>query len=91
MMIKPSTALRNEYPQISALAKNSGEPICITNKGVVDGVFMSVEAFEQREKLLDHRASILEAEFSRLAGGRACSIDEVRARLKEKYKTDSPV
>ena len=89
MMIKPSTALRNEYPQISALAKNSGEPIYITNKGAADGVFMSVEAFEQREKLLDHRASILEAEFSRLAGGRACSIDKVRAQLKEKYKTDS--
>ena len=91
MMIKPSTALRNEYPQISALAKTTGEPIYITNKGVADGVFMSVEAFEQREKLLDHRASILEAEFSRLAGAQTRSIDEVRARLKEKNKTDSPV
>ena len=91
MMIKPSTALRNEYPQISALAKTTGEPIYITNKGVADGVFMSVEAFEQREKLLDHRASILEAEFSRLAGAQTRSIDEVRARLKEKNKPDSPV
>ena len=26
MQIKPSTALRNEYPQISQLAKVSGEP-----------------------------------------------------------------
>ena len=71
--------------------QTTGEPIYIANKGkgVAEGVFMSVEAFEQREKLLDHRASILEAEFSRLAGGRACSIDEVRAQLKEKYKTDS--
>lgn len=91
MIIKSSTALRNEYPQISALAKNSGEPIYITNKGVADGVFMSMEAFEQREKLLDHRASILEAEFSRLEGAQTCSIDEVRARLKKKYETDSPV
>lgn len=56
MTIKPSTALRNEYLQISAMAKASGEPIYITNKGEADGVFMSVEAFEQREKMLAHRA-----------------------------------
>ena len=41
MQIKPSTALRNEYPQISQLAKVSGEPIYITNKGEADLVVMS--------------------------------------------------
>ena len=73
--------------------QTTGEPIYITNKGkgVAEGVFMSVEAFEQREKLLDHRASIPEAEFSRLAGAQTCSMDEVRARQKENDKTDSPV
>ena len=45
MTIRPSTALRNEYLQISAMAKATGEPIYITNKGEADGVFMSVEAF----------------------------------------------
>ena len=33
MNLKPSTALRNEYQQIATLAKASGEPIFITNKG----------------------------------------------------------
>ena len=33
MQIRPSSALRNEYTQISELAKASGEPIFITNKG----------------------------------------------------------
>ena len=33
MTIKPSTALRNEYPKISLLARETGEPIFITNKG----------------------------------------------------------
>lgn len=88
MIIKPSTALRNEYLQISAQAKASGEPIYITNKGEADGVFMSVEAFEQREKMLHHRASILEAELERLAGSPTYSIEEVRAQLKEKYQND---
>ena len=86
MTIKPSTALRNEYLQISALAKTTGEPIYITNKGEADGVFMSVEAFEQREKMLAHRASILEAELSRLAGAPTFTAEEVRALLEDKYK-----
>lgn len=85
MNLKPSTALRNDYQQISSLAKASGEPIYITNKGEADLVVLSMEAFEEREKMLDHRASILEAEFSRLAGAPTFSVEEVRARLKEKY------
>ena len=42
MTIKPSTALRNEYPKIASLAKETGEPIFITNKGEADGVYMSI-------------------------------------------------
>ena len=86
MNLKPSTALRNEYQQVATLAKASGEPIIITNKGEADLVLLSVEAYEERDKMLDHRASILEAEFSRLAGAPTYSIDEVRSRLKEKYE-----
>lgn len=85
MNLKPSTALRNDYQQISTLAKASGEPIIITNKGEADLVVQSVEAYEERAKMLDHRASILEAEFSRLAGGKTFTVDEIRSRLKEKY------
>ena len=85
MNLKPSTALRNEYQQISTLAKASGEPVIITNKGEADLVVMSMEAYEEREKMLEHRASVLEAEFSRLAGAPTFSVDEVRSRLAEKY------
>lgn len=48
-------------------------------------VFMSVDAFENREKILQHRAAILEAEFSRLNGDPTYSLEDVRAMLKEKY------
>ena len=71
---------------MATLAKASGEPIIITNKGEADLVLLSVEAYEEREKMLDHRASILEAEFSRLAGAPTHSVEEVRSRLKEKYE-----
>ncbi|MCI8440323.1 MAG: type II toxin-antitoxin system Phd/YefM family antitoxin [Oscillospiraceae bacterium] len=85
MTIKPSTALRNEYPKIASLAKETGEPIFITNKGEADGVYMSIEAYEEREKMLAHRASILAAEADRLAGGPTYTLEEVRAKLREKF------
>ena len=65
MKIRPSSALRNEYTQISELAKASGEPIFITNKGEDDGVFMSMAAYEDREKMFRHRDKIYAAELSR--------------------------
>lgn len=83
MTIRPSTALRNEYLQISLLARESGEPIFITNKGEADGVYMSIEAYEEREKMLTHRAGILTAEAARLAGTSAYTQDDMDARVEE--------
>ena len=85
MQIKPSTALRNDYGAVSSLAHQTQEPIYITKNGEGDIIVMSIDAFEEREKMLDHRAAVLEAEFSRLAGEPTYSLDEVRARLTEKY------
>lgn len=85
MQIKSSTSLRNGYGEISALAHQTHEPVYITKNGEGDLVVMSIEAFEEREKVLSHRASIMEAELSRLAGDPTYSIEDVRKRLQEKY------
>ena len=50
MQIRASTALRNEYLQISQLAKVSGEPIYITNKGEADLVIQSIEPMSSGKK-----------------------------------------
>ena len=82
MKIRPSSALRNDYPAISELAKVSGEPIFITNKGEDDGVFMSMEAYEEREKMFRHRDMIYEAEMSRLIGEPVFTPEEIHQRLE---------
>lgn len=82
MVIRPSSALRNDYMSISDLAKVSGEPIFITKNGEDDGVYMSMEAFEEREKMFRHRDAIYAAEFSRLSGEPVVSADALHQRME---------
>jgi len=82
MLIKPSTALRNEYNEISSLCKEKMEPVFLTKNGYGDLVVMSIEAYKIREEMLDLREKLLEAEAQRLVGVETYSIDEVSERLK---------
>lgn len=86
MQIRPSSALRNDYTQISELAKVSGEPIFITNKGEGDGVFMSMETYEEREKMFRHRDMIYAAEMSRLNGDPVYTPEEVDQRMEALFR-----
>lgn len=85
MIIRPSSALCDDYTQISDLAKVSGEPIFITQNGEEDGIYMSMEAFEEREKMFRHRDTIYAAEISRMNGEPAVTADELRLKMEDLF------
>lgn len=86
MIIKPSTALRNDYAGISNLAHEEAEPIYITKNGEGDVVVMSIEAFEQREELYRLKAKLLAAEQLRANGHNGSTLEESRAKLEKIYE-----
>ena len=85
MIIKPSTALRNDYGFISDLAHAEDAPIYITKNGEGDLVIMSIDAFERREEMLKLRAKLEAAAQVRLSGQPTYSIEESRKRLETIY------
>ena len=84
MIIKASAALRNNYTEISNMAKETQEPIYITKNGEGDLVLMSIDAFEKREQLLRLREKVLQAEQDRIDGVETRSISQVRKQLRER-------
>ncbi len=82
MNIRPSAAIRQNYNDIAALCKTTGEPVYLTKNGEGDLVVMDIEAFGRREKLLKLREELLAVEEARLHGAPDYTIDELDAYLE---------
>lgn len=67
-IIKPSTAIRQNYTEIADLCKETGEPVFLTRNGEGDLVVMDINAYNQRVKQLELRENLVEIEELRKAG-----------------------
>ena len=77
MKIKPSATIRQNYNEISALCKSTGEPVYLTKNGEGDLVVMDIEAFSRRERMLKLRVELLAVEEERLVGRKGCTPEEL--------------
>jgi len=82
MQIKPSASIRQNYNEIAALCKSSGEPVYLTKNGEGDLVVMDIGTFARREKMLKLREELLAVEEDRLAGRVGTTPDELDSYLE---------
>ena len=83
MTIMPSTALRNQYNEISDKCKTTGEPIYLTKNGEGDLVVMSIESFERQQQILLLKERLLDIELEQRNGAKSYSVDELDAALRK--------
>ena len=82
MNIRPSANIRQNYNEISALCKATGEPVYLTKNGEGDLVVMDIEAFTRKQKMLELRERLLTIEENRLTGNVGVAIDDLDHELK---------
>ncbi len=80
--IRPSANIRQNYNEISALCKATGEPVYLTKNGEGDLVVMDIEAFTRKQKMLELRERLLTIEENRLAGNVGVAVDDLDHELK---------
>ena len=77
MLIRSSTALRNNYDEMVKLSQEKQEPVFLTRNGDGEMVFLPIELWEKREAELNLLAELLRREQSRIEGARTYSLDEM--------------
>ena len=82
MRIVSSKTLRTDYSTVAADAHETGEPIFVTRNGSEDLVVMSHEAYLEREKLLEERAAVLEAEAEYRLTGVSYGLEDAVSMLR---------
>jgi len=80
--IRPASALRNDYVEISRLVKESNQPVFLTKNGTGDTVLMSMEEYDRQMSRLELYEKLSEGEED-LKHGRVKTLSQVSTMMKE--------
>ena len=82
-IIKPASALRNDYPDITRLARESRQPVFLTKNGSGDMVLLTMEDYDEKMALLELYEKLAEGEDD-IRNGRYKTLAEANAILDAK-------
>jgi len=82
MQIRPSSELRNNYKEISEIAKTTREPIVLTVNGRGDTVLVDYDVYEELRAQIQILQDINAAEAD-IREGRIVDINELKKSLAE--------
>lgn len=82
--IIPSSDLRNRYPEISRLSKETRMPFIITVNGRSDGVFLDMETYQKMHKAFI--ASLLAQAEDDVRNGRIVDADKAFDEIEKELK-----
>ncbi len=84
MLIKPSTAIRQDYKGFSELCHSIDEPVVLTRNGEADLVVMSYEAFRRAEARTRLEGKLLVAAHDISSDRPLRDADDVLGRVAER-------
>ena len=82
VLIRPSAIIRQNYNVISDLCRKTGQPVFLTKNGKGDLVVMDIDVYNERERQMEIREKLVEAEELRLMGVQDIPAGTVRERLQ---------
>ena len=83
MVIKPSTAIRNNYRKVADFCIETGQPVFLTNNGEGELVVMSIQAWQEERQRVQIEEALLRIEAEKRAGiAKYVPADEVISRMR---------
>ena len=68
MVIKPSSAIRNNYRQVADYCIETGQPVFLTNNGEGELIVMSIQAWQEDRQRIQVEEALLRIEAEEAAG-----------------------
>ena len=80
-VIRPSSELRNNYPEMIKIAKETKQPLFLTKNGTGEAVLLSMEQYDEAFSTLQLFEQLAKGERD-ITAGKIKTLDEVSSSMK---------